>query len=155
MIIGSLSVLSTGSSFAQTVGPQPQIAGPQQQIVASQQIVGVYTQIEVQDSSGNLVSYFETSHTTITDPTRFNQLIDQNMDLFKSTIINVEGQNLEILKVNDTFVHHSPTIVSQNFISVNTSHGTEVLVTADHDGYPVIPGDKVTTYWTIIRTAAS
>jgi len=77
------------------------------------------------------------------------------MNLFKSTIINVGGQNLEILKVNDTFVHHSPTIVSQNLISVNTSHGIEILVTADHDGYPVIPGDKVTSYWTIIRTAAS
>lgn len=148
LVIGSLLVLSTGSSFAQTVGPQ-QIVTPQQQIV------GVYAQIEIQDSSGNLVSYFETSHTTILDPVRFNQLIGQNMDLFKSTIINVEGQNLEILKVNDTFVHHSPTIVSQNLISVNTSHGIEVLVTADHDGYPVIPGDKVTSYWTIIRTAAS
>ena len=140
LAIGSLLVLSNASSFAQTVGPP--------------QIVGIYAQIEVQDSSGNLVSYFETSHATVIDPVRFNQLIDQNMNLFKSTIINVGGQNIEILKINDTVVHHSPTIVSQNFISVNTSHGIEILVTADHDGYPVVPGDKVTTYWTVIRTAS-
>ncbi|MGI0047072.1 MAG: hypothetical protein ACREBB_07790 [Nitrosotalea sp.] len=64
------------------------------------------------------------------------------------------GQNLEILKVNDTIVHPYATIVSQNLISVSTSQGTEVLVTADHDGYPVLKGDKVTSYWTIIRTAS-
>ena len=160
LAIGSLLVLSTGSSFAQTVGPsqqtvgpQPQTAGPQQTAI-SQQIVGVYAQVEVHDSSGNLVSYLETSRVTVIDPARFNQLIDQNMNLFKSTIINVGGQNIEILKVNDTVVHHSPTIVSQNLISVNTSNGGEVLVTANHDGYPVVTGDKVTTYWTIIRTAS-
>lgn len=148
LAIGSFLVLSTGISFAQTVGPQ-------QQTVPSQQIVGIYAQIEVQDSSGNLISYLETPRVTVIDPARFNQLIDQNMNLFKSTIINVGGQNIEILKVNDTVVHPSPTIVSQNLISVHTSQGTETLVTADHDGYPVVTGDKVTTYWTIIRTAAS
>jgi len=155
LAIGSLLVLSTGISFAQTIGPQPQTAGPPQTAVPQQQIIGIYAQIEVQDSSGNLISYLETPRATVIDPSRFNQLIDQNMNLFKSTMINVGGQNIEILKVNDTVVHHSPTIVSQNLISVTTPQGTETLVTADHDGYPVVPGDKVTTYWTIIRTAAS
>lgn len=161
LAIGSLLVLSTGISFAQTVGPQQQTVGPQpqtavpQQTAVQQQIIGIYAQIEVQDSSGNLVSYLETPRATVINPSRFNQLIDQNMNLFKSTMINVGGQNVEILKVNDTIVHHSPTIVSQNLISVTTPQGTETLVTADHDGYPVVTGDKVTTYWTIIRTAAS
>jgi len=154
LAIGSLLVLSTGISFAQTIGPQPQTAGPPQTAVPQQQIIGIYAQIEVQDSSGNLISYLETPRATVIDPSRFNQLIDQNMNLFKSTMINVGGQNIEILKVNDTVVHHSPTIVSQNLISVTTPQGTETLVTADHDGYPVVPGDKVTTYWTIIRTAS-
>lgn len=138
----SVMVLSTGTSFAQTVGPE-------------QQILGIYAQVEVQDSSGDLVSYLETSHVVISDPARFNQLIDQNMGMFKSSTINVNGQNIEILKVNDTVVHPYATIVSQNLISVDTPQGTEVLVTADHDGYPVLKGDKVTTYWTIIRTSAS
>jgi hypothetical protein len=155
LAIGSLLVLSTGISFAQTVGPLQQTVGPQPQTAVPQQIIGIYAQIEVQDSSGNLVSYLETPRATVIDPSRFNQLIDQNMNLFKSTIINVGGQNIEILKVNDTVVHHSPTIVSQNLISVTTPQGTETLVTADHDGYPVVQGDKVTTYWTIVRTAAS
>ncbi|MDE2588442.1 MAG: hypothetical protein KGL95_02080 [Patescibacteria group bacterium] len=141
LAIGSLLILSTGSSFAQTVGPP-------------QQILGVYAQIEVQDSSGNLISYLETSRATVIDPGKFNQLINQNMDQFKSNIITVGGQNIEILKANDTIVHPSATIVSQNLISVKTSSGTETLVTADHDGYPVVKGDKVTTYWTIIRTAS-
>ena len=130
---------SVGTSFAQTVGPQ-------------QQVLGIYAQVEIQDSSGDLVSYIETSHVTILNPAKFNLLVDQNIGEFKSNIIDVGGQNLQILKVNDTVTHTYPTIVSQNLISMKTSSGTEVLVTADHDGYAVVKGDKVTTYWTIIRT---
>lgn len=130
-----------GVSSAQTVGP-------------ARQIIGVYAQVVVHDSSGNLVAYLETSRVTIMDPARFNQLLDQNMDEFTSSTINVNGQNIEILKANDTVTHTYPTIVSQNLISVKTGTGTEPLVAANHDGYAVLKGDKVTTYWTIIRTAS-
>src|SRR5574337_621132 len=140
LVIGGIMVSSIGTSFAQTVGP-------------AQQVIGIYAQVEVQDSSGNLVSYLETSRVTIADPAKFNQLIDQNMGQFTSSIINVGGQNLEVLKANDTVVHTYPTIVSQNLISMKTASGVETLVSANHDGYAVLKGDKVTTYWTIIRTA--
>ncbi|MGI0047073.1 MAG: hypothetical protein ACREBB_07795 [Nitrosotalea sp.] len=74
LILLSVLVLSTGSSFAQTTGP-------------AQHILGVYAQVKVQDSSGNLVSYLETSRVTIVDPAKFNQLIDQNMNMFTSSAI--------------------------------------------------------------------
>lgn len=121
----------------------------------AQQIVGIYLQVVVQDSSGNLVSYLETSRVEITDPAKLNQLIDQNMNQLKSNIINVGGQNLEIIKLNNTIVAHYPNVIPQDQISVSTRHVTEVLAVASHDGYPVVLGDKVTKYWTIIRTAAS
>lgn len=143
LVVISVLVSSTGTSLAQTVGP------------AQQQIVGVYLQIVVQDSSGNLLSYLETSRIIIDNPAKFNQLIDQNMNMFTTSTITVNGQNLEILKVNDTIVHPYNTIVSQNLVSVSTPTGYQVLVSADHDGYPVVKGDKVISYWTIIRTAPS
>lgn len=142
LLIGSVLTLSTGNSFAQTVGP------------SQQSVLGIYAQIEVQDSSGNLVAYIETPRVTIYHPDQLNGLINSNMGMFNRNVINVGGQNLEILQVNNTLVHPSSTIVSLNLISVNTPNGQETLAVADHDGYPVVPGDKVTTYWTIIRSAS-
>ncbi len=158
LAIGSLLVLSTGISFAQTAGPSQQTVGPQQQTAGSQQtaappqIIGIYAQIKVQDSSGNLVAYIETSHVTIYDPEKLNSMINANIDMFNRNTVNAGGQNIEVLHVNDSVTHQSPTIVSLNLISVDTSHGKETLVAANHDGYPVVKGDKVTTYWTILRT---
>lgn len=147
MLVAVVVISSFGASLAQTVGPLPQAGAP------AQQIVGIYAQIVVRDSSGSLVSYLETSRVTVADPARFNQLIDQNMGEFASSMIAVGGQGLQILKANETVVHTYPTIVSQNLISMKTASGIENLVAANHDGYAVLKGDRVTTYWTIIRTA--
>ena len=142
--IVSLLALSTfGISFAQTVGP------------AQQQVLGIYAQVEIQDSSGNLVSYLETSNARIADPSQFNQIINENISQFKRTVVNTQEGDIEILQVNETFVHKSPTIVSLNLISLKTPAGPKTLVVADHDGFPVVPGDKMTTYWTIVRTVVS
>ncbi len=50
-----------------------------------------------------------------------------------------------------TVIHSSPTVVSKSIISNRQENYAENLVYADHDGYPVIIGDKVITTWTIIR----
>ena len=133
-------IMSTGSAFAQV-----------SQIGIENRVLGIYAQVVVHDSSGNLISYLETLRVTIFDPLTFNNLVDQNMNMFERSVINMGGQNVEILKVNDSIVHTSPTIVSQDLVTMNSANSTKVLVAADHDGYPVIAGDKVTTYWTIVR----
>lgn len=153
---GLLLVLSTGVSFAQTVRPLQQTVGPQPQATGSSQqsLLGIYAQIKVQDSSGNLVAYIETPRVTIYHPDQLNSLIDSNMGMFNRNVVNAGGQDLEILQVNQTTTHQSFTIVSLNLISASTPNGQVTLAAADHDGYPVAPGDKVTTYWTIIRSAS-
>jgi hypothetical protein len=142
LVIGSVLVLATGNSFAQTAGP------------SQQAVLGIYAQIIVHDSSGNLVAYLETPRVTIYHPDILNSQLNANIGMFQRNMINVGGQNLEILQVNQTITHQAPTIVSLNLISANTTNGEVALAAADHDGYPVVPGDKVTTYWTIIRSAS-
>lgn len=150
LTFGLLLVLSTGSSFAQTVGPQQQTAGTSQQSV----VLLIYAQIVVHDSSGNLVAYLETPRITVYHQDQLNGLISSNIGMFSRTLIHTGGQNLEILQVNQTTTHPSSTIVSLNLISANTPNGQETLAAADHDGYPVVRGDQVTTYWTIIRSVS-
>lgn len=142
LVICSILALSTGNSFAQTTGP------------SQQSVLGIYAQIVVHDSSGNLVAYLETPRVTVYHPDQLNGLINSNIGMFNRNLVNTGGQNLEILQVNEIITHQSSTIVSLNLISANTPNGQESLAAADHDGYPVVPGDKVTTYWTIIRSAS-
>lgn len=114
----------------------------------------IYLQIKVQDSKGNLVSYMEVSKISITDLAKLNLLLNQDLPVYTKTLMTSGNQKFEVIRATNIVVHHSATIVSQNMISASTGQTSQVLAIADHDGYPVVPGDKVTTYWTIIRPAA-
>jgi hypothetical protein len=113
--------------------------------------LAAFVQIKVQDSDGNLISYLECAKITITDVAKLNQLLDQNSPIFTKSIISNGQQKFEVIKANDTVIHSSATIVSQNMMSETNSQGYTVLAIASHDGYPVVKGDKATAYWTIIR----
>lgn len=116
--------------------------------------LAIFVQIKVQDSNGNLVSYLEATKITVTDVTKLNLLLDQNSPVFTKNFVTNGDQKFEIIKANDTVVHPSATIVSQNIISSTNGQHSEVLAVANHDGYPVVKGDRVTAYWTILRPAS-
>ena len=137
IVVASFFAVSIGNSYAQT-----------------QNNLAVFAQIKVVDSGGNLVSYMECTKVTIADVAKLNQLLDQNSPVFAKSFVTNGDQKFEVIKVNDTLVHSSDTIVSQNMISETNGQQSLVLATINHDGYPVVSGDKVTAYWTIIRPAS-
>lgn len=138
VIMASVLMVSFSNSYAQT--PQNNIA--------------IHVQIKVENSDGALVSYLETSRVIITDYANLNSLLDTNAPILHKKIVTIGDQKYELIKATDVLVHSSPTIVSENFISANSANSQEILALADHDGYPVVKGDKVTTYWTILRSVS-
>lgn len=128
-------MVSFTSSYAQT--PQNNMA--------------IHVQIKVENSDGALVSYLETDKVIITDYASLNSLLDTDAPILHKKIVMLGDQKYELIKATDVLVHTSPTIVSENFISAEGANSKELLALADHDGYPVVKGDKVTTYWTILR----
>jgi len=138
VIMASVLMVSFSNSYAQT--PQNNIA--------------IHVQIKVENSDGALVSYLETDKVIITDYANLNALLDTNAPVLHKKIVMLGDQKYELIKATDVVVHSSPTIVSENFISANSANSQEILALADHDGYPVVKGDKVTTYWTILRPAS-
>lgn len=138
IIMISVLMVSFSNSYAQT--PQNNIA--------------IHVQIKVENSDGGLVSYLETDKVIITDYANLNALLDTNAPVLHKKIVTLGDQKYELIKATDILIHSSPTIVSENFISANSANSQEILALADHDGYPVVKGDKVTTYWTILRPAS-
>ena len=138
VIMVSVLMISFSNSYAQTL----------------QNNIAIHVQIKVENSDGALVSYLETDKVIITDYANLNALLDTNAPVLHKKIVTLGDQKYELIKATDVLVHSSPTIVSENFISANSANSQEILALADHDGYPVVKGDKVTTYWTILRPAS-
>jgi len=128
-------MVSFSNSYAQT--PQNNLA--------------IQVQIKVENSDGALVSYLETNKVIVTDYASLNALLDTDAPILHKKIVTLGDQKYELIKATDVLVHSSPTIVSENFISATSGGKTQLLALADHDGYPVVKGDRVTTYWTILR----
>lgn len=115
--------------------------------------IGIHVQIKVQNSDGSLVAYLETDKVRVVDLGELNSLLDTSAPVLHKQIITIGDQKYELIQATDVLIHSSPTIVSQNIISENIGNTTQILAFAYHDGYPVVSGDKVTTYWTILRPA--
>ncbi|NHH98108.1 V8-like Glu-specific endopeptidase [Candidatus Nitrosotalea sp. FS] len=138
VIMVSILMVSFTNSYAQT--PQNNMA--------------IHVQIKVENSDGALVSYLETSRVIVTDYAGLNALLDTNAPILHKKIISIGDQKYELVKATAVLVHSYPTIISENLISADSSNSHKLLAIAEHDGYPVVKGDKVTTYWTILRPAS-
>ncbi len=134
LVLTSFGIVPIGNSYAQTPNN-----------------LAIFVQIKVVDSGGNFVSYLEATKILVANVAKLNLLLDQNSPVFSKSFVTNGDQKFEVIKANDTVVHQSDTIVSQNMISSSDGQHSEILATADHDGYPVVKGDTATAYWTIIR----
>ena len=134
MVLASFCIIPIGNSYAQTLDN-----------------LAIFVQIKVENSNGDLVSYQECTKIIVTDAARLNLLLNQNSPVFQKSMITNGQQKFEVIKANDTVIHQSATIVSQNMISETNGQRSIILAFANHDGYPVVEGDKATAYWTIIR----
>ena len=137
LVLASFCIMPIGNSYAQTPDN-----------------LAIFVQIKVENSNGDLVSYQECTKIIVTDAARLNLLLDQNSPVFQKSMITNGQQKFEVIKANDTIIHQSATIVSQNMISETNGQRAIILAVANHDGYPVVEGDKAIAYWTIIRPAS-
>lgn len=138
LVVVSVGIIPLGNSYGQTTG----------------QITDIYAQILIQDSSGNLVAYMEPKTITVTDIDALNKIIDQRPDLFHKSTITIADNNYDLIKTTNIVQHSYASVVSRNSIDYIIGNSAVPLVVVVHDGYPVVPGDKVTTYWTILRLSS-
>jgi hypothetical protein len=132
----SVLMVSFSSSYAQT----------------AENNLSIYVQVKVENSDGALVAYLETDKVTVTDYAKLNSLLDTNSSILHKKIVSLGNQKYELVKATAVQVYPYDTIVSLNLISVQQDNTPDKLLAfADHDGYPVVKGDKATVYWTILR----
>ena len=141
--IGTLMVLSLPNySFAQTSSSdKPNF---------SQGDTFIFVQTFVHNSQGQLVTYLASDKFSTINFQALNRLLDFEQSE-NDPIININGKKFQVITRQVTIPYEQENVIASTIIAHSTQGKLSQVARFAHDGYPLIPGDKVTTVWTFIR----
>ena len=105
----------------------------------------VSLQLEIRNSQGNLVAYFEPTLMYIIDLRSTHDYLDT---IKNKTIISIDDQNFELIQFTLEGRFNNYAQIS----SMDLVHQREHVLAIRHDGYVTEPGDLWKASWKIIRT---
>jgi len=108
--------------------------------------VVLYTQFEYRDSNGQLFAYTQEFNPFIQDMDALNNFLDT-----APKQITKKVGKYEVITTQGTIKYDRTTTSSKTTLGDVVEGKYVIYAVADHDGYPVIPGDTLTTTWTAIR----
>jgi len=141
--IGTLMVLSLQSySFAQT--------SPSDKPNFSQGDTFIFVQTFVRNSQGQLVTYLASDKFSTINFDALKRLLDFEQSE-NDPIITINEKKFQVIKRQVTIPYERENVIASTIIAHSTQGVLSQVARFAHDGYPLIPGDKVTTVWTFIR----
>jgi len=126
----SFSVGFVGVTQGQTLGKYPSLAE-------------VSLQIQIRDSEGLLVAYYEPTQIYVVDIALVHEFLDAKEN--KSTIIK-EGRNFEVIKWEQSGYYKG-----SKFESAFGFYKGDLALVVFPDGFLTEPGDTYTASWKIVR----
>ena len=106
----------------------------------------LHTQFEYRDSNGQLFAYVEVNDPFILDMDALNNFLDSAPE----QIIKNVG-TFEVITFQGTIKYDRSTSSAKTTLGDVVDGKYVIYAVADHDGYPVMPGDTLKTTWTAIR----
>lgn len=110
----------------------------------------VFVQTQIRNSNGHLVAYLETNKVLILEPQMFDDFLDQKSPL---TNMTRAGQNFELVRIDIETRITQPDVISKTALGTIVDGKQTVTVYFDHNGFPIVEGDTITSIWTVIRPA--
>jgi len=114
----------------------------------------VLLQLELRDSNGGLLAYFESDQILSISPIELNKFLDIQNQTIKEFFIKddkkYESQKWEIR--GDAFTLQSAYSITR-LMDVQENE-LETLLQMRHDSFQTFPGDTSRLFWTIIRPAS-
>jgi len=105
----------------------------------------LHTQFEYRDSNGKLFAYAE-DDPFIPDVGALNNFLDKAPEQITQNV-----GSFEVITIQGIIKYDASTFSAKTTLG-DIEEGKHVIYAiADHDGYPVIPGDTLKTTWTAIR----
>jgi len=110
----------------------------------------IIVQIQLRDSSENLVGYIETDRITVINFEEISLILDD---------MSTNPENTNIMMINDKKYEVITGVGNAEYVSDTTvslsgiTNDGESLVYANYGGFPIRAGDLVFTTWTMVRPA--
>ena len=112
----------------------------------------IFVQTFLRDSEGRLVTYLGSNEFTHLDIESLERLLEMEASE-NDPIITIDGEKFRVIKRSLEIPYHKENSIASTLLA-NEVDGNLILVARfAHDGYPIIPGDTVTSVWTFIRPA--
>ncbi len=110
----------------------------------------IFVQTFVENSDGELVTYLTSD--------KFSDLYLRELDILlesevseKDPIVSIAGQKYQVIKRKQTISHDRENVIASTMLADSQNGALKTVARFAHDGYPIIPGDKVQSVWTFLR----
>jgi len=110
----------------------------------------IFVQTFVHNSYGQLVTYLGSDKFSSVNRIALKNLLDFE-ESENDPVINLYGKKFQVIKRQLTIPYELENVIASTIIAHSTNGTLSMVARFAHDGYPLIPGDKVTTVWTFIR----
>ena len=108
----------------------------------------VFVQTQVRNSDGQIVAYLESNKIFVAEPERLQKMLD--VLPVKSTFTRGE-QEFEIIQIVIEAPVKEPNAIARTTLGTVIDGKQVSLVYYTHDGFLIVPGDTITSAWSVIR----
>ncbi len=108
----------------------------------------IFVQTQVRNSDGQLVAYLEANKIAILQPEKLDKFLDSKP---VTSIVTSGGEDFELIQVDVEKHVEESDVISKTVLGTMENDTPILLAASDHDGYPIAPGDTITSIWTVIR----
>ncbi len=110
----------------------------------------IFVQTFLRDSEGHLVTYLGSNEFTHLDTESLERLLEIESSE-NDPIITIDGEKFLVIKRVMEIPYHKENSIASTLLAYEEDGNLVLVARFAHDGYPIIPGDTVTSIWTFIR----
>ncbi len=110
----------------------------------------IFVQTFVENSDGELVIYLTSDKFSDLYLRELDNLLESEVTE-KDPIVSIEGQKYQVIKRKQTISHDRENVIASTMLAYSQSGALKTVARFAHDGYPIIPGDKVQSVWTFLK----
>lgn len=110
----------------------------------------IFVQTIVENSDGELVTYLTSDKLSDLNKRELENLLESEVSE-KDPIVSIAGQKYQVIKRKQTISHDRENVIASTMLAYSQNDALKTVARFAHDGYPIIPGDKVQSVWTFLK----
>ena len=110
----------------------------------------IFVQTFVENSDEQLVTYLTSDKLSDLNKRELENLLEAEVTE-KDPIVTIEGQKYQVIKRKQTISHDKENVIASTMLAYSQNDALKTVARFAHDGYPIIPGDKVQSVWTFLK----